>query len=386
MKGATKINIGIGALVLGTVASFAAALSSTIAWFAYSTRSSASLKGTSIDQCEQLQIGFVTDVVFKDEDIEKYRMSEVTDEATGTRYVFTAPGLGLPHDLIQYQQEHSGYAKNQLYPLTSNEYHTGESVNLKQSPISGHAKMNIDAENEMYSNIPFCFRVVKVGPTGEQIYVENQNIWLSNAKVEESDVKESVRCYFENGSMKFLLNPSDESTSGGATKVAGLLDLNRSGYFDTYVDPLGFEKELVYGEYDSVPTTTYFDDDSELDDVNGSGNSTEETTFTAKHKAGTYGYTDLTSESSQFTPKLAEYKTLSQIEPTRDESGSLSGGQVLCKTSYAPLDTNGDPISELAIAKLTMKVYVEGWDYSIINQHVGHYFGLGLTFEINKVS
>lgn len=379
MKKELKTKYAIGILIMTTMASFVGALSSTIAWYAYSTRSTVSLTGTSVSQTEQLQIGLVTDIEFPDEMVENYGITYVTDNTVtpSVRYAFTAPGYGLNSTFINYYLQHSGHATNQLFPVTSNEYETGDSISLKDSPVYGHASIDEIADAEKYCNLQFCFRVVKIGAAGNQIYSKNQNIWLSDAQAHASntdDVHKAVRCYIENEDLKFILNPSD-TADGGETKVGGLLDLNNDGYFDSdSEDEMFSETEIIYGQYDdtTVPTLTTFTEDSEILDINGSGNSTELTTFTAKHKSGYKGYETLEG----LAVKTAKYKTMSQIKPDRDEAGMLSGGQVLCTTSN----------DNFAIAKLSMKVYIEGWDYSIINQNAGHLFALGLTFEINKVS
>ena len=106
-------------------------------------------------------------------------------------------------------------------------------------------------------------------------------------------------------------------------------------------------------QYDTttVPSETHFTEDSDIIDINGSGVSDKQTTFSAKHKAGTYGFTSLDG----FVAKTAKYKTLSQIKPEKSETGVLSGGEVLTTTSN----------NNFAIAKLSMTIYIEGWLHSI---------------------
>lgn len=71
----------------------------------------------------------------------------------------------------------------------------------------------------------------------------------------------------------------------------------------------------------------------------------------------------------------AQYVDFDYIKPTTSGT-TFSGGLPIVTTS------NDDE----AIGFATLTAYVEGWDHSIIDSNIGATFGLGLQFEINRVS
>ena len=379
-----KSAIGLLALSIGTVVSFAGALSATLAWFAYSTTINVQMKGTAVSETEQLQVGLKTDITFSQAMIEQYKLTTV-DEA-GEKYVFAAPGTGFDSTLINYYLAQKGYATNRLVPVTSKKYITGEDINLKRAPRAGHPEITEDAVANEYAKIPFAFRVVRTDRLGNSTFAKDQNVWVSNAKAIAdggiNDIYKSVRVYFSGKKYesdvlvdnKFIFNPSASSTSQRYTNVAGLLNLNDDDYYDLYDGSYGINgTEIIYGDYDgTLPATTHIDDDSAIVDINGTGDTSRITTFTAKHMGGNNIYTSLAG----ITPHKANFKTLSDIKPSTDANGFLYGGEVVTVTGQT---TN-------AIADLEATIYIEGWDHSVINQEAEHKFFLGMTFEINRVA
>ena len=108
--------------------------------------------------------------------------------------------------------------------------------------------------------------------------------------------------------------------------------------------------------------------------MNGSGNyNNTGTTFYAKHKGGIQSYNDYDAFNNGFTAKTADYLAFNSIRP-EDDAGALSGGRVLCKTSN---DDN-------ALAFLDLTIWLEGWDFSVIDSEINHQFNLGLQFQINR--
>lgn len=380
-----KSTFGLLALGVGTLISFAGALSSTLAWFAYSTSVNVQMKGTAVNETEQLQVGLKTDITFTDALINEYKLTTVTD---GTdKYIFAAPGKGFDSSLINYYLSQSGYASNTLVPVTSKKYNAGEDINLKKAPMAGHPEITEDAPNNQYAKIPFAFRVVRTDRQANKFYVKNQAVWVSNARaIADSGVNniyKSVRVFFSGEKFnaqdevvanKFIFNPSATASTPKYTNVAGLLNLNDNDYYDLYPGSYGVDgTEIIYGDYDGTPTAlTHITDDSAIADVNGTGNTSTVTTFTAKHRGGNNVYTSLAG----ITPHKANFKSLSDIKPSVDSLGFLTGGEVVAVTSN----------TEAAIANLEATVYIEGWDHSVINQEQEHRFFLGLTFEINRVA
>lgn len=383
MKKFSKTTLGLIALSVGTVISFGGALGSTLAWYTYSTTVNVQFKGTSILETEQLQVGIKTDITFPAEIGDPYGLTQVEAE-NGDIYTFAAPGMGFDSSLIQYYLSQTEYSISSLCPITSKKYDTGDDLELYVPPRAGDPNSSEHPKKDHYVKIPFAFRVVKIDTASVDTYVPNQAIWISNARAVADgagEIYKAVRVFISGSKFdddenivanKFIFNPSASSTSQKYTNVAGLLNLDTDEYYDTFTGIYEYPREVIYGEYDGEVTPHYIEEDSELDDINNTGNSSLATTFTAKHQAGTIAYSSL----SGITPHKANFKSLSDIRPDVNEQGDLINGEVVAVTSN----------SDDAIADLETTIYLEGWDHSVINQELFHRFFLGMTFEINKVA
>ena len=111
---------------------------------------------------------------------------------------------------------------------------------------------------------------------------------------------------------------------------------------------------------------------SGLIDVNGTGNSEVETTFTSRHYRGVKYFSDL----SCITPHYANYLGYSTVYPQKNDQGDFVGNYAVCRT--------GDETANY-LGTFNMKIYLEGWDHSVIDSQLQNKFYLGLTFEINIV-
>ena len=188
------------------------------------------------------------------------------------------------------------------------------------------------------------------------------------------DTHKGIRTYFENvnADTRFLVNPSseEESSDPRRCKVAGVLDLDGDGYYDY---DLATNREIIYGDYDhesaSYSATPYAESVSDTPvDANGSG-STTPSTFVAKHRDGVY-----TVNMNSLTPYYAYYDTLSTIRPTQGEGGVFSGGKPVAITN-----NNG-------IGYTNLTVYLEGWDFAVIDRIINTSFNLGIQFEVDRQS
>lgn len=392
----TKIRWHLLPLGIGLVAfsAFVGSISGSLAWWAYSTRATVSYQGTSVTTSAQLQIGIkaknFTD--YKASELAKVGLKEDTslaDDENHYRYFFADAGSGMPSAAVnRYLALEGLYATNELTPVSTHGYSSGE-LSLYETLISGRANNNVSAATNKYVKIPIVFRIGKNTSSTNQEYIPNQNIWLTDVDVSASSanpnakVYQGIRTYFDNGSQKFILNPSDRrdetdttlTSDDFYTTVAGVLDLDRNGLYD--YDDSG--KEILYGNYSEIELETpntfvQTDENPSLENINGvSGvtSSTPGSTFYSKHAYGKTCYADY----SGLTLAKAYYKTLKSIAPT--ESGSsLSGGTPICVTSN----------DEKAIGEVSVTVWLEGWDHSVIDAEINHAFNLGLQFQINLVS
>lgn len=409
MKKNRSLQIAIAVLGLASIASLAGSISGTIAWYAYTTRALVSYNGTSVSSTTQLQIGLKSDVevtfpqsvrdlvqdITFDDDV---FLDEENNEKPYHYYFMKAGSGGMPAAVINAYLSTKGYTTNVLEPLSSYEYHTGGVFDLRNRPSTNKIDEYYEpAEITKYVEIPFAFRVLSNDSTATSTYAANQKVFLSNAEAKAasendgSKINESLRLYIDRDSSlgsNYILNPS--KSENGKTKVCGVLDISNDGYYD-YDNKVGsstFGQEFFYGEYGLPDGCSLSDclrnalaETSEIVDVNGSGITDRQTTFTARHYKGIRYYEDFEqneqgTKQKYIIPKYAEYLGTRTVYPTKNVStGDWEGSYAVCKT----------PDDAHKIGTFNMKVYLEGWDFSVIDDELEHEFYLGLTFEINIV-
>ena len=379
------IKLIFGFLGISTLASMVGAISGTVAWYAYVTRGTVSYSGTSVNSTKQLQLGIRSDVAvtFPDGVV----VNDVAD-GVGGHYYFMNPGASLPASVINAYLSTKHYTTTTLEPVSSYTYTTGEAINLKEAPTANKPlALRKDAPISKYVEIPFAFRVLEAD-LSTPTYMANKPIYITNAVAqaassEDGNINEAIRMYIDrsNGD-NFVFNPSKEDD--GQTKVAGILDIDGDEMFDysNEMSSPSYQKECLYGDYDLGTGVTSLDElytdglveTSDFVDANESGIDDRRTTFTAKHHEG-IEYLDLpTLESNnKIIPHYAEYLGTNTVFPGINDDGQLENNYAVCVTSN----------DEKKIGEFNCKIYLEGWDFSVIDDEISHSFNLGLTFEIN---
>ena len=401
MKGINPAKFVLGFLGLCTVAAIGGAVSSSLAWYAYAARAQLMYSGTSVYDNGQLQIGLKSEIEIPD--LVTAGMDE--EQKNGSYYYFAPAGEGLTADFINTYLDFRGYASTELTPVTSGEFKKGIAsyygvdggVELKKSPTNEvycPDYLHNAAEHSYYSHITFAFRAFRTNSyTGNNEFVADREIWLTYAQTRASSdsvgsvsesmrmfVNRSVSDYGENNG--FIFNPS--SDDAGATKVAGLLDLDGNTYYD--FDENG---EIVYGEYslkegaaNNGMIHSHYAGQDEIVDINGTGSNTP-TTFCAKHSPAAPGYFE---NLNNLDIKTAQYEGINTIKPNKDGNGVLSN----------PRDPNTDEEIKTSvcitgdesggyIGEFDATIYLEGWDFSVIDEEQRHKFDFQLRFEINRV-
>lgn len=385
MKKLKPAKLLFGFLGLATFASLVGSVSASLAWYAYSTRATLSYTGTSVERTAQLQAGIVSPVAID------YAATEMVEDTTiidtnNNHYYFAPLGSGLTTTVLNKYLAANGYASNYLIPVTSGSYQSGDTFGLKKAPLLGstNIKNNVVADHDQYANFQFVFRIPKGANSNITEYVGDREIWLTDAKARRSntndgDVFKSIRIYVDRlGSYTsdFIFNPSASAT--GATKVGGLLDLGRDRTYDYDADL----NEIIYGEYDEsiAPSKRIanYQGSQDMIDVNESGLDGFNT-FNAGHERGINYFTK--ESLAECGIKTAQYYSLNDIRPARNAvTGELSNptGNVvsICRTDAA----------DNYLGRVNMTVYLEGWDFTVIDKEIEHQFDIGLTFEINKVA
>lgn len=350
------ISCGITAI---TMLSFAGALASSLAWFSYNTQTPITFHGTSIKSNKQIQVGIVTNY-----DLSAQNLVSELVPGTSQKIAWSEPGEGLTSRQLVAYLTLAGYASEELTPVTSRRYNTGDALKLYSSPYDYRPSDLEAATKDLYSVIPLAFRVINLS---DRSYVKNRNIWLSDigASGETKDtfaVSHGARVQFSNPTTKFIVNPTAEES--GYTTVGGLLDLNNDQYYD--IDEHG--NEIVYGDYIGVPTHTYRADDSELDDINNTG-MLAPYVFCSKHA----GNANSVDNFNDLQMMKADYYCVEDVAPYVDEDGNFTGGKPVCNTG------------ENYIGTTDLTIWIEGWDLAIVNQVWNLTFDIGLTFEIDKI-
>lgn len=388
------VKLIFGFLGLSTLASMVGAISGTVAWYAYVTRATMSYSGTSVNSTKQLQIGIKSDVVvdFPDDLV----INDLPD-GNGNHYYFMNAGAPLPASAINAYLSAKHYTTTTLEPVSSYTYATNGAFNLKNAPVANKPfEARTDAEISKYVKIPFALRVLEsdlLTPT----YVANKPIYITDAAAQaasssDGDVYKAIRMYIDrsNGD-NFILNPSAEEN--GSTKVAGVLDISGDDLFD-YINDMSspyYGCECLYGDYDlpgasgmtpgsadyAVPykalLSAPLDATSGLVDINGSTVTDHRTTFTAKHYEGINYFSNLNG----ITPHFAQYLGTDTVYPTPNAQGELENEYAVCVT------TNNTSDNRFCIGEFNCTIYLEGWDFNVVDEELSHSFNLGLTFEIN---
>lgn len=389
-----KLKIVLAILGLSTTASLVGSVSGTIAWYAYSTRALISYSGTSVQSTTQLQIGIKSDIEV-DFKTNTPLLDHVTFEGDTNHYYFMKVGAGgMPAAIINEYLSAKGYTTNVLEPLSSYTYQTGGNFDLRNRPLTNKPyEPYTAAEKSKYAEIPFVFRILAAN-TSTSTYIGGQDIFLSGAvakaaSANDGKINESIRLYIDrtaSNKSNYILNPS--KAQNGKTKVAGVLDLSSDGYYDhdNNANSPTFNNEYIYGEYTveegyteagllTDPSVTPAS--SDIVDLNGEqeGASTlKPTTFTSKHANGVNYFTK--ESLTHIIPGYAEYLGTDTVFPTKNvQTGDLESQYAVCTTA-----TSGNKLGEF-----NMKIYLEGWDFSVIDEELTHEFYLGLTFEINVV-
>ena len=375
-----KSSIALLVLSATTALTLLGTTAGSLAWYAYSRSVTFSYVGTSVAKSELLNIGLVDDShYFTDDDELEFELDResITEQGETHSICFSKSKSGLSVEAIQKYLRRSGHAIDQLFPLTTQERALNDESELLlyENPEYSQTEIVTRAKVNHYSVLPFAFKIINE----DSDYVADKSVWLTETVVKaQKGIENSVRVYVEGTNRNFLLKPSDTSTSPGSTKVGGLLDLDGDG---TYDYNKGDGREYCYGKFDvpkaDIPysSTTYDIPKSaaRVDDVNGVNDPTETpSTFLAKHNEDAY-----TADFTNVHPLLAHYETFGTTKPSIRTNGEYYAGD-----TGIPLATT---TATSKIGYVTLTIFIEGWDHSVVDTAVGYSFNLGLKFEIDRI-
>lgn len=401
MKRTNPKNIMLGFFGLCTIFSVSGAVSSSLAWYAYASNAALKYSGTSVFDNGQLEIG-----VKSDEQITDLITAGMLEEQHGGSYYYFAPaGEGLSSTYMNIYLNARGYASNELTPVTSGRFdHSDNNYNIHAlltaptSEVPHPNAINNPASIAAYSQITFAFKAFYTDGAGVRHYVSGQELWLTYVQTRASQtstgrVFEAMRMYINRdpatygANNGFIFNPSVKES--GATKVGGLLNLGYDEFYDFNDDG-----EIIYGDYsiidgvDSGISEGPYTGDDNIWDVNNKwdwdykanteANKQYADTFTATHSVNAPKYYE---NLNKIDIKTAKYLGTDDVVQAKDSNGLLANPEGK-KTSVCV--TGGESVGY--IGEFDATIYLEGWDFSVVDEEQSHKFDFQLRFETNRVT
>ena len=326
--------------------SLTASTCGTFAWFTYATRAGVIFDGVTIG-AGTLQVGFVSK--YKLPSYETYYLEE--DLSIANKYIYWVNG-NMNSSMINYVLSQNGYATTTMNAVSSGFYAKGDSdFSLYSAPAMNVNSVDIEASKRSYVHLELVFRYEDDLEPG--IYIPDTDIYLSGANVTSlTNIHNAVRIFSSdiNGNKYHLINPTQDDD--GSNKVGGILDLDGDGYFDSH-ESGGDAFETFYGEFEGDPVyqNSPLESDSSLPEE-------ERTTFDSRHRAGVFA-----ANMNQTTPKKAEYEGFSKFKNKQ--------------TSVSVTDSKHNNY-----AYLNLDIFLEGWDFAVIEAEKNNPFNLDLKFEV----
>ncbi|MFA6854979.1 MAG: hypothetical protein WCR35_01550 [Bacilli bacterium] len=321
-----------------------------------------------IDQSDDIgvtEIGFRVPSMIPYADQEKYDLHPDEYQVHGDGYVYWT-STKVSGQAIRYIVNHCGYsANNTIEPVTSGPFQKGQQLNLlSQTELAGvspYVEQTEDAQKAHYIAFELLFRVAHEQANDFYVGVEDYYIYLSRdiQFYGEDRMVDALRFGFASSLTTDIINPS--RSQGGTTEVGGRLDLDRDGYFDYTLegsrlnpdDPVGYQYEIGYGSFleplEADSWGEVLTADVPIEDQNA---------LSFYHANSKNGVKPLLS----YTPAVAEYSAFA------DYTVENPDGEAIAIT-----DAKG-------IAEVSIKIWLEGWDASSIDELRDKTFGANLRF------
>ena len=412
MGNKAKVRIITLGLFLTMAFALIGSITSTVAWYAYYVRATMSFRGTSVADAEQIQVG----IVAHDKGDGTYDPIEGLDvDENDASLYWSKPGKGLTNMTINSYLDAAGYATTQLSPVTSHIYNdNNEQITLYNAPVAGSYFDSTDvAPTSKYVRLPLVFRVIdvsKINSETESQYVADQGIWITDMETSASSgdgttsayIHQAIRVHVdENASNRFIIKPADTEELADniltpkVTNVGGLLKLNKgsecydqekynNGSEVIYREHLyGFTQDQVIamGDYD---TDSHFDVETRTEETENPININKSTFFNLTDHPydsfiGKHGVGQCFKSYDRLTLPQQKYYGFWQIkgDAYKTVDGSLLGtGKKIATTGNAAANY---------LARVTLTIWLEGWDHSVIDEEIDHSFNLGIQFEIDSV-
>ena len=362
-----KRKIIISALT-GTIALAALSISLSLAWYGANDRLSVENLEVGVSGKGNLKISFSSERDTFVEDIvdeEKIEFSPVSSmykktwiDAKAEKPVFyeSAYKHVLSSGEPYLEQAEFGFYCKDVYLLTDvrNQFAVLDFDEEKGSKISRDDLIN-DAKNferaqKLHTDYP------EWGLEVSEIKEKLDNI--ANA------LRISILVNEEDNYHYYIIDPTKADDE--VTYLGGLLDNDKNGYYDTYVDANFESKEVIYGEVNDRSLLQYKAPVSDkLPDEVPAGAKVDPyfgNSFVAEHKPTAYTYLEQESKDNGFAIATEESLSLNQLKT--DDTSLLI------------------PLKAGVPAKIVLSFYLEGWDLDCINATMGASFVSKLCFKL----
>lgn len=317
---------------MSLIVGFFGSIIGTYAWYTYKSSVEINYSGTAIGEKGGLRVGLISEKR-NTQLVDKFGLEEDT-VSLPNNYIYWS-GDGLTAKMTSCYSENLGYASSVISPVTSGPYLPGDKLNLDSAPSYLYDGVGHAAEKQYYSRLRLAFQE---GTSTLRSYLHIQKCDL---KCDNDEICNAVRVNFETpkNTNNFIFNPSTEND--GIDEVAGVLNLDKDKYFDYGED----KKEFIYGYTESASHKSEPYQKDTKDDEHAYD------TFHAMHREGVYG--------AEYEAKTATYYGT--------------------KTTIENSEILTSPDLSTAFSELTMTVYLEGWNKSMVDTQEGHNFSLELV-------
>ena len=329
LKMKTKISKKLIVSTLSTAmgVSLVGAITGTVAWYQYSTRSTVSFVGTTIRNSENLQVSFDKDDV--DSFVNDLSQTDIAGQVVNTQLLPITTGA---------------QAKNANLKLDDN-----SKPIFYANPIYQKFGYNewLRADASAYVQFTVYLKLNKVVNNDPAVIIEApRKVYLGDFLIQDdrqndlADISDAIRVHLHSDHEDMLLGKTNDNTN-----VFGALDLNLDNRNDTEEVIYSFTDmnnvtEGVYGEVNKVQ------EKYEFDDVKPTGTDSEGL-LTGDHYLGT-----LFSKEVIFTQQAAQFEAnVDYYEEDTLENITADQAPVLNKKYYVRQDA----------LPVTVTIWLEGW-------------------------
>ena len=310
----------VSALSTGMGVSLVGAITGTVAWYQYSTRSTVSFVGTSVGASENLLVSLNANSGFKN-DLNHTEIATALGDTT-------------------------------LAPITTGNIAKGDALpaNFKAQPIYQKFDYSewINADASSYVQFTVYLRLNKMNNQGQEVPVEDERtVYLTGLVIQDdanntkSDISDAIRVHLHSEREDMLL-----SKKGETINVHGKLDLNRDTKLDTDQPAYSF---IDYDPNDAIDYGAGTQEAYKLDGVKPTETDGQ---LSGSHYFGTFNSAQLVvfEENQDFENGVDYYEDALMENETADEHA------VAGKNYYIHRE----------VIAVTVTIWLEGWQELLV--------------------